>query len=401
MQRSLKFVKYLRRFGWEPTVLTTDYSQRSAAYDESLAAEVPEGTEVISVPSDEELFVRLSRVGLGRAAGFALRPDTAVTWARRAIRVARRLHAERPFDAVYTSLQPWSIGLVGLELKRTLNLPWVLDFRDPWSRSMHLAWPTKVHWLLDRRLERKYLEAADRTISVTPTMMNAMLEDHPHIDASRMLVIQNGYDAEDVDVAAEADTGRFTVVFTGKFQHDWSAAQDVGGFRERLKILGTYGRRDVMLDTHSPIYFLEGLDAFLRRRPERRGKVRVVFAGLVGKGNEALVREMGLGDVVESVGYLPHAKSVALAKSAHALLLPMFSTANPEERVPYASGKVYEYMAARRPILALTQAGDARDIALGSGLGVAAPPRDVEAISRAIEDALRRVGGGVEQVCAK
>jgi glycosyltransferase involved in cell wall biosynthesis len=386
VQRSLKFVKYLRRQGWEPTVLTTGYSRRSAAYDESLAAEVPEGTEVVSVPSDEDFFVRLSRAGLGRAAGFVLRPDTAVTWVRRALAVARRLHVERPFDAVYTSVQPWSIGLLGMDMKRRFGLPWVVDFRDPWSRSMHLVWPTKIHWLLDRRLERQYLEAADVCVVVTPTMADGLREDHPGVDASKIRVIQNGYDVEDADAAPEAEDGKFTVVFTGKFQYDWSADGGGRGLRERLRLAGTYERRDVMLDTHSPIYFLKGLEDFLRRRPQRRPRVRAVFAGLVGRGNEALVGELGLSDVVECPGYLPHTKSVALARSADALLLPMFTTKDGEERVPYASGKVYEYIAARRPILALAQAGDARDVALGSGLGLAAPPRDVDAISRAIEE---------------
>ena len=72
VQRSVKFVKYLRRFGWEPTVLTCTYEKRSAAYDETLLAEAPEGTKVVRVPSPEGFFVRLSRAGLGRAAGLVL-----------------------------------------------------------------------------------------------------------------------------------------------------------------------------------------------------------------------------------------------------------------------------------------------------------------------------------------
>lgn len=386
VQRSLKFVKYLRRFGWEPTVLTCPYENRRAAYDDSLLAEVPEGTAVVRVPSNEQFFIRLSRAGLGRLTSFLVRPDSCAPWARRALEVARGLHEQKPFDAVYTSLQPWGAGLVGLNMSRSAGLPWVCDYRDPWVRSMHLVWPTRMHWKKDFALERQYVTAAARTVTATETMRELMLADHPMLDSRRIVAIDNGYDEEDVETAAAvSDDGKFTIVFAGKFQHDWRERRRRFDPWGRFRALGTYGRRDVVLDTHSPIYFFEALARFLRRAPEKRKNIRVVLAGQTGKGNEALAAKLGLADVTEFKGYVPHADALALVASADALLLPMFSTENPCERVPYASGKIFEYMAARRPILALTQAGDARDLALRSGLAVAAPPRDVAGIEKAVE----------------
>ncbi|MHC4713028.1 MAG: glycosyltransferase, partial [Planctomycetota bacterium] len=185
VQRSLKFVKYLRRFGWEPTVLTTDYEKRGGARDDSLLAEIPEGTEIVEVPSKEKFFIGLANAGLGRLTALTLRPDAMATWAKAALPAARRLHAREPFDCVYTSVQPWSAGLVGLSLKRQVGLPWVSDFRDPWTESLHLEWPTRLHWLLDRRLEAVYLENADRTLVVTPTMKEEFLASHPHLQGDR------------------------------------------------------------------------------------------------------------------------------------------------------------------------------------------------------------------------
>lgn len=385
VQRSLKFVKYLRSFGWEPTVLTAEYTAREGAYDETLLCEVPQGTRIVALASDERRFVALSKRGLGRLAGFVVRPDTAVIWANRALAEARRLHAEEPFDAVYTSVQPWSSALLGMWLKEDPGLPWVSDFRDPWTRSFHLLWPTRLHWKLDFRLERRFVERADRTLVVTPTMRDYLLADHPRVDPERVSILLNGFDEEDVATGPLEDDGKFTVVFTGKFQYDHHSNGVKRTIADRVRMLGTCGRRDVMLDTHSPIYFLQALKAFLDRFPERRALTRVLFAGTIGEGNKALIGHLGLGDVVECLGYVSHARSVSLTKSADALLLPMFSTGDPGERCPYASGKIYEYMAARRPILALTQEGDAKDLALGSGLGLAAPPRDIGAIAAAIE----------------
>ncbi len=385
VQRSLKFVKYLRQFDWEPTVLTTEYEKRSAAYDETLLGELPEGLEVIRVRSLESFFVKVSKVGLGRIPGMLLRPDTQVTWVRKALASAMKLHAKRPFDLVYTSVQPWSAGLVGMNFKAVTGLPWVSDFRDPWTRSLHLVWPTKSHWKSDRNLEGRYLAEADRSITVTATMREDFLADHPAVDPGRVTVIDNGYDTEDMKAPAAEDDGKFTVAFVGKFQYDHDSGNPRAGFLERLKTAGTFARRDVALDTHSPVYFFRGLADFLKRFPDRRAKVRVVLAGSTGRGNEALAGQLGLRDVVEFAGYLPHVEAVSVTRSADALLLPMFSTADAGERVAYASGKIFEYLAARKPILTLAQTGDARDIAERSGLGLAVAPRDVAGISQAIE----------------
>ena len=372
VQRSLKFVKYLRRFGWEPTVLTTTYESRAGAHDESLLAEVPEGTEIVEVPSRESLFVRMGSLGLGRLTGLTLRPDAMVTWARAALPVAHRLCREAPFDCVYTSVQPWSAGLVGLGLKRSLAVPWVSDFRDPWTESLHLEWPSRAHWLLDRKLEEVYLENADRTLVVTPTMKEEFLAGHPHIAPETIEVLYNGFDREDFEAPGGEDDGKFTIVFAGKFQYDHGRASSRETFRLRVRDLATFKPRNVRLDTHSPIYFFKALAEFLSRDEERRSRTRCIFAGSIGRGNMSLAGQLGLDEVVENRGYLPHRDAVRLVKSADALLLPMFSTDDPAERVAYASGKVFEYIAAGRPILALTQEGDARDLALASGLGVAA-----------------------------
>jgi len=384
VQRSLKFVKYLRGTGWEPTVLTTDYPPRCDAYDETLLEEVPEGTRIVRVESKEGFFVRMAEHGLGRLTGLSLRPDAMVTWVRRALPAARALHRREPFDAVYTSVQPWSAGLVGLRMKREFGLPWVSDFRDPWTESLHLEWPSRLHWLLDRRLEGAYLNTADRTLVVTPTMRDEFLAAHPEVPPEKIRVIYNGFDEADFEAAAAADDGKFTIVFTGRFQHD-HGGDEGAGVRSWLRERFTFKPRPVILETHSPVFLLKGLAAFLEKHPQRRGKVRVVCAGTVGAGNMALAEKLGLADIVEHPGYLPHGEAVALVKSADALFLPMFSTPDPAERVAYASGKIFEYFAAGKPILALTQAGDARDLAVESGLGIAAPPRDVDSIAAAVE----------------
>src|SRR5690606_10060076 len=153
VQRVLKWVKYLRDFGIEPVVVTV----RAGAYpkhDETLVRDVPEGVEAYRSRALDPFGTYARLTGRTRQAavaeqlqnapdGFGERlarwmranvvlPDARVGWVPFAIRTAKRLHRERPFDAVLTSGPPHSAHLVGRALRRA-GLPWIADFRDPWT----------------------------------------------------------------------------------------------------------------------------------------------------------------------------------------------------------------------------------------------------------------------------
>ena len=220
MQRTLKTVKYLRDAGFEPVVLTVA-DGAFPSRDASLAADVPEGVEVIrtKAPDPFTLYARLtgadgvptgavsqggrlSRAALWVRANLFL-PDARVGWVpfaklagRR--RVGKAFRAHVPFAGVVTSGPPHSVHLVGRRLQR-MGVAWVADFRDPWTAinfydDLPMSAPARR---LDAWLERRVLSGADAVTTVSPTWARH-LENRGGIRRGSVEVVHNGVDEADL-----------------------------------------------------------------------------------------------------------------------------------------------------------------------------------------------------------
>jgi glycosyltransferase involved in cell wall biosynthesis len=150
---------------------------------------------------------------------------------------------------------------------------------------------------------------------------------------------------------------------------------------------GSLGRVDIL--TRSHVYLVQALDLLLERRPELRTVVELHLAGNLTSDDVAIAQR----DVVHLHGYLPHTESVALARSADLLFLPM-QDLPVGQRSRMVPGKTYEYLATGRPILAAVPDGDARDLVTRAGTGRACRPADAEGMARTIsEEVDRRLDG--------
>jgi glycosyltransferase involved in cell wall biosynthesis len=337
VHRVLSFTRHLPAAGWDCTVVCAgaeDYWVR----DPSLLAGVPAGTEVLRVPGGTPLasWLRVRRgVGVTATArrprgAFALvrgladlvlLPDPYVGWARRAARVARRRIAAGGIDVVLTSSPPDSAHLAGLELARDTRLPWVADFRDPWIGLHFLRPPTPWHAARQRVMERAVVTGADLVLAASRTH----LDDLRALEPRRLEWLPNGYEPA-ADTATPERHDRFTMVFTGNSFH--------------------------MRQTE---VFLRGLAEWLHGQPEIRPRVRVVIAGPFESGQRACARSLGLDDVVDFPGPLPHRETRALQTGADLLLLWKPDGPGYRTMVP---GKTYEYLDAGRPVLALLARDD-------------------------------------------
>lgn len=373
VQRSAKFAKYLPHYHYEPIVLTTALSDIPPARDDGLLRELPD-VSIYRARSHEGLIRRLSAAGAGPLVSSILRPDAQVLWRRHALALARKIAARHAIDLIYTSVQPWSSAQVGLELKRMLGVPWVLDFRDLWTGCTHATWPTRLHFWLERRLERKVLHAADAIVVATPGMADILRAAHPRL-AGRIHTIFNGYDGEDIPGAIPPSRSpKLRIAFAGRFQ-SWRQ----GGILRRLG--RALGYRNCVTDfsTHSPLYLLRAVRALLAERPAFSRKLRVDLIGQVGRDNEQLVIDLGLERIVRLGGRLGHADAIAALRAADLLFLPMMT--EEEDRRSYnVSGKIFEYLALGKPILAAVPEGDASDIVRRAGAGWVVAPYDVEGI---------------------
>jgi len=393
VQRTLKFVKYLREFGWEPVVLTArdaDYP----AFDESLADELPADLKIYRAPLFEPY--RLYRRFTGKAAGTATDiatltrddksqqktserisewiraalfvPDARMTWLYPACALGRKIIREEKIDLLFSSAPPYTTHLIGRKLKRSSGLPWVADFRDSW-----IGWLSTPQWrpaparALERRMEREVLTEADRILTVSPGVEEDLLSRHPALRDARWRRLPNGFDAADLEGITPAPRSPgFTLIYTGSMY----------GNRNPRALLRALER---LQDTRYP--GLEGL------------RVR-----LVGRVGEPILQEIAAspaGRHFEHIPYVTHTSSLQHLLAADAALLIIDDA--PANR-GIVTGKVYEYIGARLTILALAPEGDAAALIRDHGLGWCAPPADIEAVTAALRSLLdRRQPPGAER----
>lgn len=282
-------------------------------------------------------------------------PDLSlVTWLpfllSRALAVAR---ASRP-DCVITTGPPQSAHLVGLALRRR-GIPWVADLRDGWTFDPpRPPWPHPALAWFDRRLERAVLAAADRVVAVTEPIARD-LRERLGLEA---VTITNGFDPDErpePDGRGLLSDDRFSLVHTG-----------------RLIVAGGSVRT-----------LLEGA-LELSRRTDGRRRLEVVLAGATSDAQERLLSDPRYGAVARPVGTLPRERALALQRAADALVV-MASGMPGRSSTSVATGKLFEYLAAARPVLVLGEETEAARIVAETGAGVAASERDPASVADALE----------------
>jgi len=392
VQRSVKFVRYLGEFGWEPVVVTAevaDYEvEREFQLDEDLSAEV--GRRDLSVVRVSEPGRRRNRRSKYFKYDWFLRYrslwEAQIPWARAAARecveVARRERA----DLVYTTLPPYSAAFVGDRVKKEAGIPWVADLRDLWTEDALRVWPSKWHFLWERALERRLLRGADRVIANTD-LSKARLCESLAVPEGRVTTIPNGFDPVDFDgVEGAADGSRFVLTHVGAFRDHTRTP--------RAPRWPLYSPVAADESARSPLYVFRAAEALLRDHPQLRERFQIRLVGFLSDANRRLVEELGLGDIVEATGYVGHARVIAELLSADALLLLQVAFADGDRPVPCVPGKMYEYLAARKPILAPLAPGETGRMAAQSGLAFGAPHKDVEKIRGVLEEMIAKWEAG-------
>ncbi|HEU4963872.1 MAG TPA: glycosyltransferase [Bacilli bacterium] len=383
--RAVKWVKYLPEHGWRPIVLstaTTGEVDPRMASDlrgvEILRTSKPElqGPQVVSgaaVANGGDRGRSGNVVGTGGTSGRqrvlpvwlkrALQstvffPDRYRAWIKEGRGMVPRLRQEFPeIRAVVATGYPWSAYLLAEKIARELNVPFLCDLRDAWTLNPSRVWNTWRH----RRREARAFRAADGVIFATESMREEYLTLYPEL-ITKSYVIRNGYDPEDREeaqilrqvLAAEQGRDKLRVVYTGTFNG--------------LEVPPADNRQ-------SPYYFLQALRLVKERVPDLASRLEVMMAGKVPFAT--LVRELGLEDVVRLPGHLPVEETLALQASADLLLLFVA----PDNR-HVLTGKVYEYIAAGVPILAMIPLEtELHRLLRAYGNARVTEPRDVERIA--------------------
>lgn len=368
--RWLKMSKYLPEFGWQPVVYTPE-NPEVVADDPGLLKDVGATVEVIKRPITEpfSLYKRFTgraqneRVQTAflsekRAGGWKedlalwvrsnfFIPDARVWWVKPSIRYLKDYVKKHPVDAIISTGPPHSMHLIARGLQRATGLPWIADFRDPWTgidfygQLSLTTWADRKH----HRLERDVLTHADRVVTVSWSWA----KDLEALGAKNVEVITNGFDRADVPKETVAVDDRYSLVHIGSM----SATRDLPGL---WKVLAAIAEKD-------PLF----CERFVLR-----------FVGPVDHSVVESATAAGLGGHIERLGRVSHAVAMHEMQRARVLLLPINDTPNSAGILP---GKLYEYLSVGRPILAIGPSGG--DVARVLGNAHQLHPRDPAPSSQA------------------
>jgi glycosyltransferase involved in cell wall biosynthesis len=376
VQRSVGHVRYLPEAGYEPVVVTGPRraEDRWTPSDPTLADAIG-SVEVLRADGAPP------SVAGGRAARWLGAPMPFDRWwSEAALPAARRAG---PVDLVYASMSPWASGRVAAARAAELGCPWVADLRDPWALDEMTVYPTRLHRLRAERTMEETLRSAAAIVMNVPEATRALLERFPGLGDRPVLTIPNGYDPIDfAELQPPRQEGPLRIVHTG-FLHTeiGGGRREIGGMRRRLG--GAVKGVDIVARSH--VDLMAAIHRLIDGDPRIASAVELHLAGALTEADEAAAAS----PVTRLHGYLSHADSIALMRSADLLFLPMHGLPA-GRRARIVPGKTYEYLAARRPILATVPDGDAHDLFSGAPQALVCRPGDVDGIARALARELAR-----------
>lgn len=355
VQRWLKFVKYFRKYGYEPIVYTPE-NPEYMAQDPGLLSEIPSGTTIIrrKILEPYNLYKILTgKRGESIKPGFIAQeakggkgkfteklslfirsnvfiPDPKCFWIRPSIRFLDRYLAENPIDAIISTGPPHSMHMIAKAVAKRRNIRWIADFRDPWTKMYTFKYMNNTFLtnFLHKRMERNVVRSADAVVVVTNLMRDEFLELGPR----RIEVITNGYDASDFDNLSEKVEEKFTITYTGLFVKD-----------------------------RNPSVLWRILGEMIREVP---GFGEDLTIRIIGHTDNSVWQEISanaLDNYLVNMDYMPHNEVVKWQQRARVLLL---AGGQEPEAKGILTGKFFEYLAARRPILSFGPIGGDMDVAL-------------------------------------
>jgi hypothetical protein len=382
VQRWVKFAKYLPSESWQPVIYTPENPEQLAV-DESLAAEVPSEAEIIKTRIMEPYGMYkkvLRRSGHSKEAvevnpvnaqnksflqkaamwvrGNFFRPDPRCLWIRPSVRFLKKYLKEHPVDLIVSTGPPQSMHMIGLKLARETGLPWIADFRDPWTKIFyfkHLSM-TRATQRWHEKMEKCVLDEASCVVAVSPLVQ----QEFQAMTQTPVELITNGFDEcdfhEEPFAMATGGVGMpFTITHTGLFAADGNPTVLWSVLAERCATC-----------------------------PEFKNLLRI---NLIGKTDEQILKavsDAGLSDNLVDMGYQPHARAVDEQRKASLLILPLRKEPEYKAVLP---GKLFEYLASYRPVLGIGQPDGAMAMILNeTKTGVVYDWEDRESVAKYIDE---------------
>jgi len=352
VQRWLKFVKYLRNFAWEP-VLFVPKNPEYPETDNSLEKDIPDNIEIIRHPIWEPYNLYKKLIGHRKEErinaaflsekkknrflenisvwirGNLFVPDARKFWINSSVRYLSNYLKDHPVSVIISTGPPHSMHLIAMPLAQKFSIPWMVDFRDPWTnidfyKDLKLSrWADKNH----RTLEKQVLEKANSVVVISKTMA----EDFRKIYDRKYEVITNGFDEEDLIEPSFLMDKKFSIAHIG-----------------------------TLVSTRNPVSLWEALKELIAEQDDFAKDLEIKLVEKIDFSVTSAIHSYGLTNYLNKIDYLPHNEVVKCQRQSQVLLLIINNTPNSKMIL---TGKFFEYLAAKRPILCLgPEDGDAAEI---------------------------------------
>ena len=355
VQRWLKMSKYLPESGWQPIVYTTEDAEYPIV-DPSLEKDVAPEMEVIRRPIFEpyrfyKKFLGIKQeetVKMGfieekeKKQGWKTRlslwirgnlfiPDARRWWVKPSVRYLKKYLKEHPVDAIISTGPPHSTHLIAMKLKAALGIPWIADFRDPWTEIDYYNDLHLTHWADHKhhRLEHEVLTQADKVVTVAPDGARrlGLLGDR------KVETIYNGFDRDDDTKTPVNLSEAFTITYLG-----------------------------VLSKIQNPEKLWQVLSELVKENEDFNKKLKINLIGQIDNSVIKSLDEQNLSGHVSLSSYIPHEQVSAVHRSSTLLLLLLMPDSEPRAK-GLLTGKLFEYLASGRPILCIgPEDGDAARI---------------------------------------
>jgi len=343
VQRWLKFSKYFRQFGWEPVIYTPS-NPDFPINDDTLLKDIPKDLTVLKTRITEPYDMYRKIMGkkktetvnqgflsegkentLLQSAMIWVRgnffiPDARKFWIKPSVSYLSDYLKENRIDAIISTGPPHSMHLIALGLKHKFNMPWIADFRDPWTQIDFYS-QLKLSSYADnkhKQLENQVLTTADKVVTISPTCGT----DLEKLGNRKVDVITNGFDTDDFLFNSDLS------LLDGFLIHHIGALNKDRNPYTLWKVLGDLCKENAELKKDLILRFTGKTDA-------------VVFETL---------KQHGLENNFQRSEYMPHSEVVKLMSQSPVLLLALNNTPN---NAGVLSGKLFEYLAAKRPIFGI------------------------------------------------
>ena len=379
VQRWAKFVKYLTKLGWEPIVYTPE-NPEYPSIDASMMKDVAANLQVIKTKIWEpfDLYKKLTnkkkdeKINSGFLSesgkknkftqhlsvwirGNFFIPDARKYWIKPSIKFLNEYLKTNPVDYIVSTGPPHSMHVIARGVKRKNDIPWIADFRDPWTnidfyKDLKLTtWADNKH----HKLEKSVLAEADLTITIGETMK----DEFEALGAKKVICIPNGFDSADLADKSVSKDSKFSIAHIG-----------------------------TLSPSRNPELLWNALSEIINEDPAFATKLSIKLVGKVDYQVKESIKKAGLESYLELIPYLPHDKAIAEQQKSHVLLLLVNNTPNAKGIL---TGKIFEYMSSKTPIVGIGPVdGDAANILNKTNAGIMVDYQDKSGLKSAIKSIL-------------